>query len=258
MLSFGITKFSIVITVPSSGMIKLIKGKSFLVLNAAQFWITVMGYQADIIMLEETEVFHVRRALAQELERSDILDLEWASKHPEEWEQIKRDNEGFINGFGKHIHVLRNATVPALLNQIRLFVNAGVRIIVVDPITAKIDGRFPWEDDKNLVDGLKTIIEPSNCSLVLMMHPKKNSLGLTTDDLAGHSSYGKLIQTVLYMKSVDEYTAQVRTNHTIVNAPVNREMMIWKARNGRGSDFLLGFWFDHTKLKFVEQGIIED
>lgn len=242
--------------------------KSFLVLQVLAFWLG-MGTRADVMMLEKDQEFHVDRALAQKSGVAQVTDLDWKRNNPAERDYLITEHRAFIDAMGKHIHTpsggCKLSDVQAWIEQMA---KDGSRIVIVDPITLADAGKDRWLEDSTFMREVGKILTKYGSSLILTTHPPKKSQGpVSMDHIAGGSAYARAADCVLYLVRYDEpkvVTIKARPNDGDVRAmfpsmhqeTIDREIVILKAREGRGAGWRIGFAFNSESLTFFERGPI--
>jgi len=233
--------------------------KSFMLLEACTYWHS-NGERIALYELEEDRAYHLRRALAQREQQSQLTDDAWVRANPEESKAAFARHQEFLDSFGRRIHAAPDQQVT--LDQLAEWVDrqcaAGCRIVAIDPITAAAASEKPWIDDLRFLMRAKTSVRQHGASLVLVSHPKKGRrIGCGLDDLAGGAAYQRFAQTILWIERHDEpQLVQVSGCAGIFNTRINRTVGIRKARNSMGAGANMGFHFDGRSLCMVEQGKI--
>ena len=94
-------------------------------------------------------------------------------------------------------------------------------------------------------------------TIFLVTHPKKGKIAPGLDALAGGAAFQRFAQTIFWLEFHKQpKEAKVKTDCGTTEMKLNRTVHIWKAWNGRGHGFALGFDFSSESLLFGEQGII--
>ena len=239
--------------------------KSFFVIQAGQHWYQ-KGYTFAILMLEEDRNYHVRRALGQYIEDQNIGKPDWCKSNPEKVRALLQNNADFIDGFGRHIYEVGGSiSTDAVLDWVTRACDAGTRIIVIDPITARDPSDRPWIDDHKFMRTAAKIIKQSQSSLVLVTHPPKNSGVMRGgkekgwgDDVAGGAAFLRFAQTVLWLEYMPEAeSVEYLTKHGIAEGMINRRLQLRKTRNSDGQGYVIGFFFNGKTTKFEERGIVD-
>lgn len=235
--------------------------KSFLMLQCAQFWQN-QGFNPAVLMLEAKRDFHLRRALAQHAGLSAITDDEWCELHPEEARQPHIDHADFLDTFGCCVHTPPGdggMTFDDVADWIEEQSIAGRDIIVVDPLSLAEIARDQYVKDQRFISRVKRVTEQFGVRVILVLHPRKGAVTRTLDDVSGGASYTRLAESVVWLEFLkDEETVTVRDHimNLRVEKSINRVIHILKARNGRGTGWSLGYWFDPGSLTFAERGLI--
>lgn len=239
--------------------------KSLLVSESCLFWLE-NAIPFAVFHLEEDREFHELRAMAQIAGNSQITHDDWVVDNPDVALDSYTKSRATINQLGKRIWDAPAHDVA--LNDLEKWLNAraeeNCRVIVIDPVTAADSGREPWLADRRFVLNAKRILRESGSSLIVVTHPRDGNPrhGSRIDNHAGGQAYNRFTQCVLGLSAFPptevttvEYTAAGTAKSA---AEVNRELAIHKARNGSGTGYRIGFWFDGSTLRFKEHGLICD
>ena len=234
--------------------------KSFMLLQAAAYWYE-QGVKVALYELEEDRKYHLYRALAQRVGKSDLFDYNWVRANADLVRQIRLENKDFINRFGSCIAEApdKQTTLEQLAEWVEAKAKAGYRIIAIDPVTAAEADQHPWIADGKFIMRVKAAVRQYGASLILVTHPKKGRkqvVGL--DELAGGAAYVRFAQTVLWLESFKNMKdVTVATSCGRANYQINRSLRICKTRNGAARPGLaVGYQFDGKSLTFTEKGVI--
>ncbi len=243
--------------------------KSFLLLQAAAAW-HAGGVRVALLELEKDRAFHLRRAIAQRSGCPMLTNLDWIRSNHAEAERLRGEFETWADDFGRCIFDTKGigSTLPKLAAWVEQQAAAGVRVIVIDPITLAEAGRDRFVGDEEFMRRAKDAIEKHGASLVLVTHPAKGKRSGQTslDDLAGGAVYGRAADAVLWIaRHEDGKTVAVRAvspDDDGVGAlmpvtrieTIDRTVKILKARESRGGGWAIGYRFD--RLTFTEAGLI--
>lgn len=240
--------------------------KSLMVSHACLFWLST-GVPFAVFHLEEDRDYHVLRALAQHAGDSRVTDDAWVRQNGDRMRGLLAEHREVLDSLGQRVWDAPSAdvTLDDLLGWVGERADEGVRIIVVDPVTAANSGKEPWNADREFVLGAKRVLRESGASLIVVTHPRNGDpkFGSRMDNHAGGQAYNRFTQTVLMLSACDSRSAHVRA---ITNTgeewarmdDVNRILRVAKARNGRGTGTDIGFWFASESLRFAERGRIDE
>jgi hypothetical protein len=240
--------------------------KSLALIQALRGWIH-NGVKAAVLELEDGAAYHLRRALAQISENSNVTDDDWCRANAAALSSITRSAQDELHALESAIEAptaKMKATPPELLDWIERKASAGCRILCIDPITLMVKGQHSWTDDETFLFGAKKIVERHGASLILVSHPRKLPPGakpnkMSMDDLAGGVAYSRFSQTILFLAAHPPTQAAVRTTCGNVSETINRTLTVFKARNGRGVEARqYGFIFDSKTLTLKEAGEITE
>ncbi len=250
-LAPSLTPGSVVMLAGSAGA-----SKSFLAVQCLAFW-TRREIPCALLALEGSRDQHAQRLLAQLEGNSNLVDLAWVKAHPNEvdaaWERYK----DWLDVVGQRIHPAgMDATYDDLLNWLKVRGGRGDRLLIIDPVTAADSQDKPWLSDRRLIVKARQIAGASGLSLLVVVHPTKNSPGATLDGLAGGAAFQRHTDGVLWLHACDTKTVTMMTPAGRFSAEVNRVLYLLKVRDGRGQGKAIGFRFDGKSLTFAEQGLI--
>lgn len=240
-------------------------GKSFLLLQAANYWLETEKEKVAIYELEDDRRFHLSRVLAQRSGNNEMLDDEWVVENPDEARENYAMHADGLDRLGRCIWDSPDSVVElsALSEWVRERCEDGCRIIAIDPITMTTTSERRFEDDLEFVVKVKILARQHQVSIILITHPKKGhgkAVGL--DELAGGAAYSRFVHTVLWIKRHDQPEEEevwevdmlgFRRRMTVTK---NRTIHLSKVRNGPGAGTSLAYYFDHKTLRFNELGSI--
>jgi hypothetical protein len=237
--------------------------KSWFVLSCLRWW-THHGINAAVLMLEETRKWHLNRALAQCQGDTNILNPDWCRLNRDAAMGAYERHHDEIDRIRERLTCDGDKTAAQCAKWVESQCDAGVRVIVIDPITlADNGGEKPWDADRKFMGRVKTAINKSGSSLVLVTHPRKQSGGsgkavapAGLDDLAGGAAYGRACASALWLTGApdDVMMPCVDAHGQYAEHQVHKIMRIIKARNSTGCGKSLAYQF--RDLSFDEIGEI--
>lgn len=240
-------------------------GKSFLLLQSADYWLNKEDVRVAIYELEDDKRYHLMRSLAQTAGDSHLLDDRWVQANPDDARGKHQQFAGRLDKLGRSMWDApdRLVKLEELTGWVRERCQEGYRIIAIDPITATSTGDNRFQDDLDFVISIKILARQYEVSVVLITHPKKGrkqAFGL--DELAGGAAYSRFTHTVLWIKRHDqpeeadvwEYNLSGLFHRKQVT--MNRTIHLSKVRNGPGAGKSLAYYFDPKTLRFSELGDI--
>lgn len=237
--------------------------KSFLLLEAAEFWDRI-GVPIAVFELEEDRAFHLARALAQLSGESRLLNLEWTRQNPNVARDLVLRNSSRLDVFGRCIYEAPEQQVSQadVLEWIEARMEAGARIVAVDPITMAEPEDNTWRADSRFMASCKLLARRHKASIVLVTHPKQARLRVGTQYLAGGAAYERAAQTILWLarRSGSSEAAVVGKHGVREFAPANRIIHVLKVRNANGmaDGSKLAYDFGATTLRLTERGILDE
>lgn len=240
--------------------------KTFFMLQAALQWLK-LDVNFSMLMLEWERKFYLQRMLGMLARDSNLSVEEYYASHAEIARAAWEEHQEILDAMGYRIFDCKRALdCEGIVSWLKEQAEKGVRVAVIDPVSAKRPSRQPWIDDQNLVDDIRAVVVPAGMSVILVTHPKttrgKDLQAMQDnwgDDLAGGKAFGDFTDTVLflqYMRQPEKMSCRVGGNASVQT--VNRILQLRKTRFGRGQGLSVGFHFDGMTLLHTECGSIEE
>lgn len=237
-------------------------GKSLFAIEACLEWLK-RGIKFKYLGIEENRVFYLDRALAQIAGNANFTNYEYKRNNPDIWRSAFTEHMNTINALGNNICEVDGAiTSKDILDWVKSQI-AQNQILVIDPITATDSGQNVAQEDKKLMNDLRTLVKANACAVILVTHPKKMSAGAKKesmkgwgDDVSGGAAFERFAATVFSLVSNGNETVNVKTEMGVAKAFANRRIRINKTRNGFGSWFEIAYYFDNKTLRYTERGIL--
>lgn len=232
-------------------------GKSFFVLENAWRWVQA-GERVKVLMLEDDDAFHQGRAIAQMSGHADFVDVDFVAENGEWAKSVLEMYRPQLERFAPHLETTnsKQLTLDEIAAWVKNHAENGVRVIVVDPITAAKVSDKPWIDDQKFLFSVKNVLEQTGASLILNTHPRTGQAGKPSlSGMSGGASYPRFSQCVLWLKNHD--TMQ---EAKIFGGPIawhKQEIQIRKSRNGKGQGSSVAINLNFQNLCFDEVGIID-
>lgn len=235
--------------------------KSFFTLSAI-IGVHRLGESFAMMQLEETPAYWLQRLLAILEGNGSLTDLDWIQANAESARAANRRQSATIDALGSRLWVNQMATYKQVGDWIEARCQAGVRVLLVDPISVADPGKEKmWDADRNMMLRAKQAAGEHGASIIFVSHPKAGPLNRipSLDSIAGGQAIPRLASTVLWIEPRDEQEVDVVTmSHGTVPCMVNRCMRVLKARNSRGTGLSISYRFDGSRLEWVECGIVSD
>ncbi len=239
-------------------------GKSFFLLQCMRYW-RRNGERVAVLEMERDRGYHLFRLLAQEAQSSELLNDEWVRANPISSRGHLASHQRTLDELGPCLwdRGSKRMTLDHVKDWIEHRISEGYRVVAVDPITKADAGENRWVQDEEFVDAVKLIVERANVSLVMVSHPRKGgSFKGGMDDLAGGKAFANFTDCVLWMRRHEpakELTVWVEgaMGRLKESVKANREMMIFKARDGPGGGGSIAFRFSRSTLTFEELGPVD-
>jgi ABC-type lipoprotein export system ATPase subunit len=240
-------------------------GKSFLLLQSCLFWID-QGIRMAVLELEENLAFHVQRAFAVSCGSNEVLSEEFAIMNQKDIFQLLSMHRQKLNELSASITIAsaQGMDFDKAAQWVESQAKAGVRIIVVDPVSLldELDEKI-WQVTKRFMVRCKLAAVNYNCSVVFATH-NSNQPGqkVTLETLCGGRAYSRLSSAVFYIESFDddesEDGTEVVTEDGVKRSfKINKQLTIFKARQGTGSMTKIGFHYEYLTTRHEEKGVIK-
>ncbi len=233
-------------------------GKSFLVTEDAWRWVLELDESVRLLMLEDDDAFHQNRALAQISGYGDLLDPDFVAENGDWAKAVLREYREKLEKFSRCMETTNSEqwSLDKIAEWVKRHAENGVRIIIVDPITAAKVSDKPWIDDQKFLFTVKNVLEQTGASLILTTHPRLGQAGKPSlSGMAGGASYPRFSQSVLWLKHYDKEEKGVIFGGP--DATYKRSIEVRKARNGRGQGAHIAVSLNPQNLCFDEIGIID-
>jgi len=231
--------------------------KSLMILQALRYW-QQQGVKAVCLELEWDRQYHLRRALAQEVDNADVTDIDWIKDNLSEYRGIINKHTRFLNSFANCLNDSPDSqmTLAQVHSWVQKKAKAGYRVICVDPITLAAQSAKPWIEDNLFIQNVRNVARDYNCSVLLVSHPVKAVSLPDLAQLSGGAAYSRFTDTILWLESHDAKSNKVRMACGTTEQEYNRTLHLLKARNGKGHGARLAFGFEVRNLTLSELGII--
>lgn len=233
-------------------------GKSFFVLEDAWRWCLQEQESVKVLMLEDDDAFHQKRALAQMSGYGDLTDVDYVMQNGDWAKSVYAEYRDNLERFAKHLETTNSEqwSLDQIAEWVRRHAENGVRIIIVDPITAAKVSDKPWIDDQKFLFTVKNVLEKTGASLILTTHPRLGQAGKPSlSGMAGGASYPRFSQCVLWLKYFEKEESNTLFGHREVRH--KRSVEVRKARNGKGQGAHIAIDLNYQNLCFDEHGIID-
>lgn len=233
-------------------------GKSFFVLEDAWRWCLELKESVKLLMLEDDDAFHQGRALAQMCGAASVTDVDFVAGNGDWVKNVFATYQEALESFARNLETTNSQqwTLDEIAAWVKNHAENGVRVIIVDPITAAKVSDKPWIDDQRFLFQVKNVLENTGASLILTTHPRLGQAGKPSlSGMAGGSSYPRFSQCVLWLKNFD--TVQRSTVFGRPEAAHKQTIEIRKARNGKGQGAHIAVNLNFQNLCFDEIGVID-
>ncbi len=216
------------------------------------------GESVAMLQLESGRAMHLLRMLAMRVGESQLDDPEWVRRNADRVRKIQADNAEWLSEFGTCCHEI--AEGEATYDQVAAWVHsqaqAGVRVLLVDPITSAAPSDKPWIADKELLGDLRSAVSKHGASLIVVIHPK---MGDHAKEMAGGAAWKRHVDTVLWLTAMEPETLTLLGDDGSFKTECNRVLTVKKARRGKGAGRKIGLFFDSMTLRTNEFGmVVED
>lgn len=206
--------------------------KSLMLTEALSYWID-NDIKVALHVLEENKTFHLLRALAQRSEVAGITEPEWVKAHPQEARAIWTSHAPYLDTIGKHLYAQpeKQTNLSEIIDWITEQLEAGCRIVAVDPITAAGRTKDVWKADEEFILCSKKLADKYHASLIFVTHPTKQDAQPYLGNMRGGAAWQQFVQNVFWLEKLQGTQHVSLIDGTMVR--VNRMVHILKARNAR-------------------------
>ena len=176
--------------------------KSFLVLQLMAHAHRA-GVPVALLELECTREWHLMRYLAQLSGEPQVTSLDWIAANPDRIRGLMDLHRSSLNSLGNVMDVAEGKllTHRDVLRWAQAKLEQGVKVLAIDPITAMQPSEKPWEDDQNLITGLRRLLERHHAAGWLVTHPKKGrKTEISMEVLAGGAAISRFTDVVLWLE----------------------------------------------------------
>jgi hypothetical protein len=232
--------------------------KSLMVLQAMLHWLQE-GINVTLFAMERRMPDHLQRALAQLAGSANHTRDEWVAAHPEEVTRDKELHRAELERFANHLRTTESLgaeTLDQIAGWIEAEAKRGVRIVMVDPVTAATRVGRPWEADQRFLRAVEKTANTHGASILLVSHPAKGSTEPTRENLAGGACYERFASVLLTLHSHEDRTGRIKESPGTVEDTYNRTLRIEKAGNSWGANTKLAYRFSRDSLTLHELGIV--
>ena len=240
--------------------------KSLWIIQEGAPWFE-QGIPIAVLECEKDIAFHMARIAAQRSQEPGYVRSNWCYDNPIRARAIKDEHDEFLRGLSRRMTDATNTTLTmeSVTEWIRTQAEAGVRIIICDPISiVDKDGVEIWTSDKRFLDNTQKIATEHNCSVIIVAHPDKAYDGVhlapSMSHIGGGKAFADFSDTVLWLDHHENEDAGYRTSY--VNGPCgkmevnhNRTICIVKGRDG-GQGRRIACNFSAENLKLKSEGVI--
>lgn len=230
-------------------------GKTMMLLQLLTGWHQA-GVRVAALELEDERAMHLQRIHAQLAGNSDLMDDQWCRDHMEEVRCLLSEHQEVISRIGACIKAEgeEQLSLKQVAEWVECRLKAGVRIVVVDPVTAAVTEREPWAADTAFLMRVKRLAREYGASVILVTHPRgAGGKGATLGGMAGGSAYPRFSHSAMWLQKFDDKQMDAIDGTQII---CNRSIHITKSRHGRGGGMTIGLQFDPNTLRFSEMGVL--
>lgn len=190
--------------------------KSFLVLQLMAHAHRA-GISVGLLELECSRDWHLMRYLAQLAGEPKVTSLDWIAANPERIRSLMDLHRSGLNSLGNVMDVAdgKLLTHRDVLRWAQAKLEQGAKLLAIDPITAMQPSEKPWEDDQNLITGLRRLMERHHAAGWLVTHPKKGrKTEVSMEVLAGGAAISRFTDVVLWLERKER-----EETHIVVGKP---------------------------------------
>lgn len=227
--------------------------KSLLLMEALAHWID-NDVRCALYALEENKTFHLLRALAQRAGMSELTEPDWVRSNPEATRKAMAEHKAYLDRMGQFLYAqpMKQISLLEISAWMREQLDAGCRIVAVDPITAASRGKNIWEADEEFILMSKKLADEYKASIIFVTHPTKQDATPYLGNLRGGAAYQQFVPNVFWLEKTQGLRCAELTDGSMVR--VNRILHILKARNAKEMETGKLAYLMTKGLKFQELG----
>lgn len=241
--------------------------KSFLVLQLMAHAHRA-GVGVGLLELECSRDWHLMRYLAQLAGEPKVTSLDWIAANPERIRSLMDLHRSSLNSLGNVMDVAdgKLLTHRDVLRWAQAKLEQGAKLLAIDPITAMQPSERPWEDDQNLITGLRRLMERHHAAGWLVTHPKKGrKREISMEVLAGGAAISRFTDVVLWLERLEKPETHVvfgarrwdGTETEVVHRDMVRVLRVLKCRDGVAAGRNLSVRLNPTNLTVEAMGWIK-
>ncbi len=228
-------------------------GKSLWLMEALAHWID-NGIRCALYALEENKTFHLLRALAQRAGMAELTEPDWVRNYPDETRKAMAEHKTYLDTVGQFLYAqpLKQISLSEISAWMREQLDAGCRIVAVDPITAASRGKNIWEADEEFILMSKKLADEYNASIIFVTHPVKQDSNPYLGNLRGGAAYQQFVPNVFWLEKLQGLQPVELIDGKMVR--INRILHILKARNAKEMETGKLAFLMTKGLRFIEHG----
>lgn len=227
--------------------------KSLLLMEALAYWLD-NDVPCALYALEENKTFHLLRALAQRAGMGELTEPDWVRANPDITRKMMAEHKAYLDKVGQHLYAQphKQISLSDISEWMHEQLDAGCRIVAVDPITAASRGKNIWEADEEFILDTKKLADEYNASIIFMTHPVKQDSSPYLGNLRGGAAYQQFVPNVFWLEKTQGLRCAELTDGSLVR--INRILHILKARNAKEMETGKLAYLMTKGLKFNELG----
>lgn len=241
-------------------------GKTWFIMQIMSHMLIHENKRPAALMLEEQTCKYTARFMSQVAEDARFKSIAWVADNPDKLDEWSANNEELIKMFEDSLTCAEDTgttfTVQMVLRWAERRMEAGYKFLIIDPITYIQSSEKKWEDDQNLVNGLKAIATRHKGYVLMVTHPTKAGMSKQNEKdmsmLAGGSTIQRACQFVIWLSGVERSRRDCKDlrNLKVTEHSVTHTIDIMKARDGSHPGREIGLRFLPTSLTYEEGGLI--
>lgn len=233
-------------------------GKSFFVFQCLEYWLE-NNIPFSALEMEEGKTYWLDRALAQRSETPGFQHTDWKHRNPSTAREIFNKNKDWLKELSRNLWVgSGEKDTEWVVNWMEQRAQEGSRILLVDPVTARMQDRIAAEDNQ-LLSNAKRIAETYSLSVVFVTHPSgqgtKSADGSVLPslyNLAGGAAFERFAAGVFWIQTKEQEMDVTRMVGS-EKMQVDKVIHILKSRDSPAHKQIAYEW---CNLKFTELGEI--
>lgn len=240
--------------------------KSWIALQSAWHWHNA-GVRVAYFPLEKDREWHLMRLQAVIEDKIEMTEYGWIHDNPTIVTEALARCEPLMDAFSPCLTTEPENRVKHAdaIDWLRGKASAGVRIAIIDPVTALLGEGSPWIEDLEFVLACRDIAMREEMSVILVTHPRKAGRATSStksqqmsDELAGGAAYARFTDCIIWpMAHLPKLSRCLVAGGASIPREHSVTVRICKANDGPGKGVELAYSLKPSSPLLDEMGMID-